>query len=308
MILSVSRRTDIPCRYAEWFIGRVREGFALCRNPRRPSQVSRIPLTPGCVDAIVFWTKDPGPLLPYLDELEAHGFRFCFQLTLTPYGREIEPGLRGKREILADVRRLGERVGRRGLVWRYDPVFFTPAYTPAWHERAFSSLCREMAPLTDQVTISFLDEYRGMRRSGLRAPTAQEAERFAAFAGKTAAAAGLQIRACSEQGDYSRFGILPAACIDAERLQEIAGAPLRLTRDAGQRERCGCCKSVDLGAYNTCPNGCVYCYADYSPDLLLRSLARYRPESPLLCDELLPTDTVTEKTYASDRVDQTSLF
>lgn len=308
MILSVSRRTDIPCRYADWFLGRVRAGFALVRNPRRPSQVSRIPITPDCVDAIVFWTKDPGPLLPYLDELDGRGFRYYFQLTLTPYGRDLEPGLRSKREILADVRRLAGRVGKRGLVWRYDPIVFTAAYTPAWHEKAFASLCRAMASLTDQVTISFLDEYRGMRESGLRAPLPEEMARFAAFAGETASREGLQIRACCEQGDFSRFGILPAACIDAQRLRELVGAPLRLARDAGQREHCGCCKSIDIGAYNTCPNGCTYCYANYSPALLGRNRSLYRPDSPLLCGGLLPGDTVAERDCASCRVDQTSLF
>lgn len=308
MILSVSRRTDIPCHYAEWFMERVRDGFVFCRNPRRPSQISRIPITPDCVDAIVFWTKDPGPLVPYLDELDSRGFRYYFQVTLTPYGKDLEPGLREKREILADVCRLGKRVGKRGLVWRYDPVLFTPHYTLSWHEHAFAALCRVMAPFTDQVTISFLDEYRGMRHSGLHAPSNEEMERFASFAGETAALAGLSVRACSEKGDYSRYGILPASCIDEKRLCDLVGAPLKLSHDNGQRENCGCYKSVDIGAYDTCPNGCIYCYANSHFSLLARNLSRYRLKSPLLCSGLLPDDRIIEKSYTSDRIQQISFF
>lgn len=308
MILSVSRRTDIPSRYPAWFMERVRAGYVLCRSPYHPSRVSRIPVTPDVVDAIVFWTKDPGPMLAHLDELDGRGFAYYFQLTLTGYGRDIEPGLRDKKEILRDAARIASRLGRRGLVWRYDPVFFTRNYTMDWHKKTFSALCAELADVTDQVTISFLDCYKGTRGGDLSAPKLEEQLEFASFASQEAGNNGLRICACCESPELMRVGVQKAACIDPERVRDIIGAPLRWKLDRGQREGCGCCASVDVGMYDTCINGCRYCYANHGSALLMRRIAHYRVTSPLLCGELSPLDSVVEKAYASDRLEQTSLF
>ncbi len=159
MILSVSRRTDIPRWYSEWLLRRLRAGEVLVRNPYRPGQLRRVPLSPAVVDAIVFWTKDPAPLLPWLDELDGMGYRYLFQFTLTPYGPEIEPGLRDKRAIVETFQVLGCRLGRGRVLWRYDPILFTDAIGLAWHEARFRKLCKALSPFTDQVTVSFLDPY-----------------------------------------------------------------------------------------------------------------------------------------------------
>ncbi|MEO2798907.1 DUF1848 family protein, partial [Flavonifractor plautii] len=159
MILSVSRRTDIPRWYSEWLLRRLRAGEVLVRNPYRPGQLRRVPLSPAVVDAIVFWTKDPAPLLPWLDELDGMGYRYLFQFTLTPYGPEIEPGLRDKRAIVETFQVLGRRLGRGRVLWRYDPILFTDAIGLAWHEARFRKLCKALSPFTDQVTVSFLDPY-----------------------------------------------------------------------------------------------------------------------------------------------------
>lgn len=170
MILSVSRRTDIPRWYSEWFLRRLRAGEVLVRNPYRPGQLRRVPLSPAVVDAIVFWTKDPAPLLPRLDELDGMGYRYLFQFTLTPYGPEIEPGLRDKRAIVETFQALGRRLGRGRVLWRYDPILFTDAIGLAWHEARFRKLCKVLSPFTDQVTVSFLDPYPGRPMGGLRPP------------------------------------------------------------------------------------------------------------------------------------------
>lgn len=283
MILSASRRTDIPCWHAEWFMERIREGRVTVRNPRNPSQARQISLTPAETDAIVFWTKDPAPLLPYLDELEERGFRYYFQFTLTPYGSDIEPGLRDKQAIAETFCALGERLGKNGLVWRYDPIFFTEKYSMAWHREQFAALCRKLSPYTGQVTVSFLDFYKSMRGKGLAAPSQAQMEEFAAFAGGTAAAWGLSPRSCCEKLAMERWGILPASCIDKERLERLLGRRLSLKPAAGQRAGCGCFQSVDVGAYNTCGNGCLYCYANYSPALLKANLEKRSSHSPSLC-------------------------
>ena len=200
MILSVSRRTDIPRWYSEWFLRRLRAGEVLVRNPYRPGQLRRVPLSPAVVDAIVFWTKDPAPLLPRLDELDGMGYRYLFQFTLTPYGPEIEPGLRDKRAIVETFQALGRRLGRGRVLWRYDPILFTDAIGLAWHEARFRKLCKVLSPFTDQVTVSFLDPYPGRPMGGLRPPNALEMQGLAAMLGQTAKEYHLSIVACCEAG------------------------------------------------------------------------------------------------------------
>ena len=203
MILSVSRRTDIPRWYSEWLLRRLRAGEVLVRNPYRPGQLRRVPLSPAVVDAIVFWTKDPAPLLPWLDELDGMGYRYLFQFTLTPYGPEIEPGLRDKRAIVETFQVLGCRLGRGRVLWRYDPILFTDAIGLAWHEARFRKLCKALSPFTDQVTVSFLDPYPGRPMGGLRPPNALEMQELAAMLGQTAKEYHLSIVACCEAGDFS---------------------------------------------------------------------------------------------------------
>lgn len=214
MILSVSRRTDIPRWYSEWLLRRLRAGEVLVRNPYRPGQLRRVPLSPAVVDAIVFWTKDPAPLLPWLDELDGMGYRYLFQFTLTPYGPEIEPGLRDKRAIVETFQALGRRLGRERVLWRYDPILFTDAIGLTWHEARFRKLCKALSPFTDQVTVSFLDPYPGRPMGGLRPPNALEMQELAAMLGQTAKEYHLSIVACCEAGGFSAHGIGRAACID----------------------------------------------------------------------------------------------
>ena len=308
MILSVSRRTDIPRWYSEWLLRRLRAGEVLVRNPYRPGQLRRVPLSPAVVDAIVFWTKDPAPLLPWLDELDGMGYRYLFQFTLTPYGPEIEPGLRDKRAIVETFQVLGCRLGRGRVLWRYDPILFTDAIGLAWHEARFRKLCKALSPFTDQVTVSFLDPYPGRPMGGLRPPNALEMQELAAMLGQTAKEYHLSIVACCEAGDFSPHGIGRAACIDRARLERLCGGPLRLGADRGQRPGCGCCESVDIGAYNTCVNGCRYCYATRSPATAARQYAAHHPQSPMLTGWPEEGWVLTEKRPPSLKREQLSLF
>ncbi|MFQ7855405.1 MAG: DUF1848 domain-containing protein [Flavonifractor plautii] len=264
MILSVSRRTDIPRWYSEWLLRRLRAGEVLVRNPYRPGQLRRVPLSPAVVDAIVFWTKDPAPLLPWLDELDGMGYRYLFQFTLTPYGPEIEPGLRDKRAIVETFQVLGCRLGRGRVLWRYDPILFTDAIGLAWHEARFRKLCKALSPFTDQVTVSFLDPYPGRPWAACGPQMPWKCRSWRPCWGK------LQRNITCQLWPAARRGLLPhgigrAACIDRARLERLCGGPLRLGPDRGQRPGCGCCESVDIGAYDTCPSGCRYCYANRTP-------------------------------------------
>lgn len=285
MIVSVSRRTDIPARYSEWFMNRVREGFALVPNPRNTKQVRRVSLLPQDVDGFVFWTKNPAPMLPYLRELEA--FAYYFQVTVTPYGWDAEPRIPDKDEfVIPAMLRLSDIIGPERVMWRYDPILLSGRYPKEFHYEAFARMAARLSGHVDRCTISFLDMYRNTARNagelGLmpisEGDMLEMAEQFAGIAKEYA----IPLAACAEPLDFSRFGIARAACVDPAILSKVSGRPIDMKRDRNQRPECGCARSVDIGAYNTCPNGCKYCYANFSPAMIRENLAHFDPSEASL--------------------------
>ncbi len=286
MIVSASRRTDIPAFYGDWFMSRIREGFVMVRNPFNPLQVSKIALSPYAVDCIVFWTKDPARFLGRLAELDRKGFHYYFLFTLTPYGREIETNLPEKEELVSTFIELSNTIGRRKVVWRYDPIVVTKELDRAYHERQFRDLVQKLAPFADSCIISFLDFYGKTRRNmrGLDAVDIGEgamrdlAGAFTEICGQE----GLTLQTCAEEIDLSDIGVVPGKCIDDERIAAILGRDISVRKAPGQRKACNCVESVDIGAYNSCPHLCRYCYANYSEDLVRSNLALHDPDSPFL--------------------------
>ena len=264
MILSASRRTDIPAFYADWFLEHLRTGsFTLC-NPFNPKQVRMIEISPARVECIVFWSKNPVPLLPLLPEMDAMGYSYYFQFTLTPYGPDIERNLPPKTELVRLFQDLARLIGREKVVWRYDPILFTPALDPDWHVARFQELAKQLGPFTEQCVVSFLDFYRKTEKNtahlGLIHPDESMVrtvcEAFRAIADHY----NLALRSCCEE--LACYGIASGACIDAERIARITGKMPQCGKDKFQRRLCNCAASVDVGRYNTCSNGCVYCYAN----------------------------------------------
>lgn len=311
MIISASRRTDISTYYSEWFFNRLREGYVLVRNPMNARQISRISLSPEAVDGIVFWTKNPVPMLSRLGELEP--YPYYFQFTLTAYGRDVEPNLPGKNGVLIPAfQELSRMAGRERVVWRYDPIFLSDRYTVEYHCRYFRVLAAKLGEYTEKCTVSFLDFYRStarnMRSLHIREVTAAQQremmERFSEIAGEY----GLYIDACSEAISLEDLGVSHASCVDRERLERIGGYRLNVCRDRNQREECGCAASVDIGAYDTCGNGCLYCYATDSPPRAAERVRAHRPDSPILFGTIGPEDVIREREAVSLREQQLSLF
>ena len=311
MIISASRRTDIPTYYSEWFFNRLREGYVLVRNPMNARQISRISLSPEAVDGIVFWTKNPVPMLSRLGELEP--YPYYFQFTLTAYGRDVEPNLPGKNGVLIPAfQELSRMAGRERVVWRYDPIFLSDRYTVEYHCRYFRVLAAKLGEYTEKCTVSFLDFYRStarnMRSLHIREMTAAQQremmERFSEIAGEY----GLYIDTCSEAISLEDLGISHASCVDRERLERIGGYRLKAGRDRNQRKECGCAASVDIGAYDTCGNGCLYCYATDSRPRAAERVRAHRPDSPILFGTVGPEDVIREREAVSLREQQLSLF
>ena len=302
MIVSASRRTDIPAFYSEWFLHRLRQGFVCVRNPRNPGQVSRIPLSPETTDCIVFWTKNPAPMLPWFSEIRDLGYECYVQFTLTPYGREMERRLPDRERLIETFRRLSLAIGRERVVWRYDPVIVNDTLTPEWHLRAFRSLCGLLSAYTEECLFSFVDRYAKIKKrtAGLIRDIAPwEMERIASGFSEIAKRRGLILNACAEQKDFSAFGIGRAACIDRQRIERLTGCALHVRKDPNQRPECGCAESVDIGAYDTCGHGCLYCYALSGDETVRRVRALHDPLSPLLTGTLEKTDRVTEREVRS---------
>lgn len=288
MILSVSRRTDIPAFYADWFFERIKEGSVCVRNPMNAHQVSRISLSPDVVDCIVFWSKNPKPMLGRLDELDK--YKYYFQYTINDYGKETEPNVPPLEERLDTFIKLSEKLGRERVIWRYDPIIFTDEYTPERHLQSFAKIAERLRDYTEKVVFSLVDVYvsknnTNLIKMGHRNLPPEELDEFLRGLSDIARKNGLVIASCAEKISAEKFGIEHNSCIDGALIEKIIGAKLNVKRD-GQREFCQCVKCDDIGSYDTCPHGCVYCYANYRPKVVMEKSALYDVKSPLLCDRL----------------------
>lgn len=307
MIISASRRTDIPTYYSEWFFNRLKEGYVLVRNPMNAHQISKIILSPDVVDGIVFWTKNPMPMLNKLDRLK--DYKYYFQFTLNSYGQDVETHVPSKQNsIIPAFKKLSDTIGPERVIWRYDPVFLNETYTPEYHLRYFEQLSKILHPYTRKCTFSFIDMYRNTEKNvkGLeiqKFPIEQQKNLAKHFA-EIAHSYGLNIDTCAEGIDLEQYGIQHARCIDDRLLSKLIGCPLTVGKDKNQRLECGCIESIDIGTYNTCRNGCLYCYANYSSKSVQTNSQKHNPNSPLLFGEIGADDKITERKVSSCKSNQ----
>ena len=311
MIISASRRTDIPSYYSEWFFNRIKEGYAYVRNPMNPHQVSHVSLSQEVVDGFVFWTKNPTPMLNRLNELQ--DYPYYFQFTLTPYEGDVERNLPSKKEVLIPVfQRLAAEIGKERVVWRYDPILLSDKYTMSYHKEVFRRFCDKLADSTEKCTISFLDLYKNIQcninKLGIRPLTSGQMNELAGYFSEVAKEYGIYIDTCAETIDLSKYGIGHASCIDRKRLERIGYYTLNVQADKNQREACGCVSSIDLGAYNTCKNGCIYCYANFNPTIVSGCFVKHDPSSPLLYGKISEKDVIKKRDMKSFRDEQMKLF
>ena len=295
MIISASRRTDIPAFYFDWFCQRLKAGYADVVNPFNRKQVSRISLKPEAVDCIVFWTKDPAPMLERLGALK--GYHYYVQVSITPYGRDVEENLRPKGEIIKTVQELSRRLGKERVVWRYDPILLNDSYTVAgqlvWFEKALA----ELSPCVERCVISFIDMYAKMKKNAaglnLRELTEIEMHELATGLAERARGSGVRLQTCSEAIDLDIYGISHGACIDGELIEWITRKPVKAGKAKSQRPLCNCVESFDIGQYDTCINGCHYCYANASLDRARQGFERHDKEASVITGNLLGDEKIT---------------
>ena len=305
MLISASRRTDIPSYYSEWFFNRIKAGYVYVRNPMKPHQISEVSLSPDVVDGIVFWTKNPAPMLDRLDELK--DYTYYFQFTLTPYDPDVEQYVPSKAEVVIPTfQKLSSLIGRERVVWRYDPILLSEKYTLQYHIKSFRMLCDKLSDYTEKCTVSFIDMYKNIHRRistlGILTLSRDQMEELMGQFSEIAKEHETHIDTCAEEMDLSKFGITHSSCIDVNRLERIGNYKLDIERDKNQRAACGCAVSIDIGAYNTCKNCCVYCYANFNQTIVNTCYSKHDAYSPLLSGEVSADDAIKPREMKSCKV------
>ena len=271
MIISASRRTDIPAFYTDWFLRRIEEKYCTVANPFNPRQISRVSLVPADVDAIVFWTKNARPLFPYLDHLTRRGYRYYFQYTVNGYGEVFEPYVPPLEDCIDTLCELAARIGPEKVIWRYDPIVISNNTDVEYHKERFARILDKLRSSTRRVVVSFVDDYRKaasqfrqLAREGVAVrltPAQAELSELAGFIARSAAACGVEALSCAETLGLQPFGIKRGKCIDDALLEKLFGIRVSPDKDRSQRPECGCVVAKDIGVYGTCRHGCRYCYA-----------------------------------------------
>jgi DNA repair photolyase len=264
MIISASRRTDVPAFYGEWFIDRIKAGSVSVKNPFNSKIVRKVFLNPDAVDCIVFWTKNPGPFIDKLKLLGEYSYYFLF--TLTPYDKALERNVPSKKELIGTFRKLSGMIGEERVIWRYDPIIYTGDINMDYHVKNFEFLAGKLHGYTTKCIISFLCMYTKCRKklegTGARELNEYEMHALSAKIADIARSYGISTEACAVKTDLSAFGIYPSSCIDKALIEKITGKKLETGRDKNQRKECNCYESFDIGQYNTCYHNCLYCYAN----------------------------------------------
>lgn len=302
MIVQTGMRTDIPAFYTPWLLRRLAEGFVLVRNPYNHHAVTRYELSPAVVDMLVFCSKNPGPLLPHLAVCAPFG-QYWF-VTITPYGRDVEPNVPDWHKVVAQFRHLAAVVGMERVAWRYDPVVMTRRYTEDFHKEAFAAIAGELRGHTCVCVVSFIDIYAKVRRNfpGAQVVPLPVQERLAQAFVREGERNGMTIRACAENEHLIRFGMDCAGCMTQAVYEQALGQKLQLPKGLSQaRKECACVMGNDIGAYNSCPHLCRYCYANANPVLVQKNISKHDPTSPLLIGGLEDGDVVRDAKQVSWR-------
>ena len=290
MILNISGRTDIVAFYTPWLIKRFQEGFIYVRNAFYSSQVSKIQIKN--VDAIVFCTKNPIPIIEYLPSIN---IPMVFQVTLTPYHKDIEPYVPNKTEIIEAIKKISRLLGEKRVYVRYDPILLNDKYTLKYHVRAFERMCSLLKGYVDHIIISFIDDYKNVRyhfdELKLRNPTPEDFKEIGIHFSNIANKNNMSIQTCYEKEDLAQYGFIKDVCVSRKLAFELTQKNYKLwsARD------CGCVEMVDIGVYNTCRHYCKYCYANYDEKKIHENYMDHDPDSPFLIGYEKPDDIIKER-------------
>ena len=288
MILMISGRTDIIAFYTPWLMNRINDGHFLVRNPFNYHQVSQINYED--VDLIMFCTKNPLPIIPYLKDINKP---YTFHITITPYNNDIEPNVIDKKKIINGVKEISKIMNKDYLYVRYDPIIINNKYTIDYHIKAFNKLCSELDGYVKNIIISFVDVYKNVIKNNyilkVKQLNNEDYEKIATNFYEIASKHHMTIQTCYEHMDLTKYGFLNEPCLSSNLAFQLTGKKYPMW----SARKCGCVSMADIGAYNTCKHLCKYCYANFNESEIKRNCLKHNSNSPLLIGELEPTDKVT---------------
>lgn len=294
MILFASGRTDIPAFYSNWFLNRVGVGFIDVRNPFNPNLISRINFSD--VDLIMFCSKNPIPIIDKLDQIK---FPILFHVTITPYGRDIEPNIIDKPKIIESVKKLSLKLGIDNVVLRYDPIFLSEKYNVEYHIKAFNKLCTKLNGYVNKVIISFMDEYKNVKNNKnilkYRIITKDDYKQIGLAFSKIASENNMTIQTCFEDEDLTEYVFIKGECLSHELAYYLTGKKYK-TSNVRKEKKCSCVQMVDIGDYNSCMHLCKYCYANYDEKTVSTNFKNHDDNSSLLIGHIKDNDTIKIRT------------
>ena len=309
MIINTGQRTDIPAFYSRWFINRIKQGYVLVRNPYYPTLVTKFILDPKVVDVIGFCTKNPRPMIPYLDEIKDYG-QFWY-ITITSFGRDLEPNVPSINEVISDFKYLSNKLGKTKVSWRYTPIIINDKYTLEYHIKAFKYIASSLDGYTELVAFGFLDVYPKLKKNH---PELQDmpddikiiiAKEFQ----KIAKEHHMALRLCSKEKWLKDYGIDVDGCMRIEDYERSINKKLNVKKKMEARKGyCACYLSNDIGTYNSCPHLCKYCYANGDKDLVLKNYKLHDENSPLLIGHINSDDKIRNATQESFIDNMVTLF
>ena len=303
MIINTGCRTDIPAFYSKWLINRVRSGYVMVRNPYNPNQVTKYSLDPNIVDCLAFCTKNPEPILKYLDELNK--YRQFWFVTITPYKKDIEPNVPDKEKVIESFKKLSKYVGINSIAWRYDPIFINNEFTVSKHIESFKKIAEKLKGYTKDCTISFLVLYEKVKRNApdIKPPSKKEQIEIAKAFVKIGKENDITIHGCCEGNFLSEYGVDCKGCMSQEIVEKSIGTTLNPPKKKNIREGCNCLMGNDIGSYDSCGHLCKYCYANSNKRLVKENMKKHIETSPFLIGKEEPGDKVTEAKQKSWIID-----
>ena len=312
MILNTGLRTDIPGFFSEWFYNRIDDGFVYVRNPYAKNQIYSYRLDPELIDCIIFCTKNPKPMFENLEKIDK--FNQYWHITITPYEKEIEPNVPPMNDVLESFKYLSKKLGKENVTLRYDPIFINEKYTLEKHIESFEYIINSLSGYTTEAIISFIDLYEKTKRNFPKAKEVTKDERLKI--GKEFARIGnennIRIKTCVEGTELDKFGIDSSGCMTKEVIERAINKNLNVPKQKARNGECYCLLNNDIGEYNTCGHGCLYCYANSNKRLVKRNLKLHDPKSPILIGEIKEDDIIKEMKQKSliinDSTRQTKLF
>ena len=308
MILNTGNRTDIPAFFSDWFYSRIQEGYVCVRNPYFPNQVTKYRLDPQVIDIICFCTKNPKPMLSRLDLIK--GYKQFWFVTITPYNQSIEPHVPNKNEIIRSFIELSKKIGSHCIGWRYDPIFLNDYYTIDYHLHSFEKMCQKLSGYTHQCVISFIDLYQKTKKNFKDVQEVNEndqiylCQKFVEIGKRY----HIEIYTCHENETLKTTGVHTSGCMNQQIIEKALDCSLKLPKISEARQGCRCLLNNDIGVYNTCLHGCLYCYANYDRSTVLNNYKKHNKKSPFLIGDFQKDDIIKEAKQVSYLDKQLSLF